>query len=134
MIQGYDLVGDILSHDDTLPRILEIAGYERRNANFHHPSRKAIALGDFTERGPGQHAFINTVKDMVDQRDYPAVVEERRFLLRCELDGAYFHLYLPAERNGDWRLAKVGRLELAAIGTLESLARQTPQEVNPLIT
>jgi hypothetical protein len=29
--------------------------------------------------------------------------EERRFLLRCELDAAFFHLYLSAEANGDWR-------------------------------
>jgi len=32
--------------------------------------------------------------------------EERRFLLRCELDAAFFHLYLPAEANGDWRQAE----------------------------
>jgi hypothetical protein len=32
--------------------------------------------------------------------------EERRFLLRCELDTAFFHLYLPAEKNGDWRPAE----------------------------
>jgi hypothetical protein len=32
--------------------------------------------------------------------------EERRFLLRCELDAAFFHLYLPAEANGDWHPAK----------------------------
>lgn len=32
--------------------------------------------------------------------------EERRFLLRCELDAADFHLYLPAEVSGDWRPAK----------------------------
>ena len=32
--------------------------------------------------------------------------EERRFLLRCELDAAFFHLYLPAEENGDWRPAR----------------------------
>ena len=31
--------------------------------------------------------------------------EERRFLLRCELDAAFFHLYMPAEANGDWRRA-----------------------------
>lgn len=29
--------------------------------------------------------------------------DERRFLLRCELDAAFFHLYLPAETNGGWR-------------------------------
>ena len=32
--------------------------------------------------------------------------EERRFLLRCELDAAFFHLYLPADPNGDWRPAR----------------------------
>ena len=29
--------------------------------------------------------------------------EERRFLLRCELDAAFFHLYLPADEHGDWQ-------------------------------
>ena len=32
--------------------------------------------------------------------------EERRLLLRCELDAAFFHLYLSAEANGDWRGAE----------------------------
>ena len=32
--------------------------------------------------------------------------EARRFLLRCELDAALFHLYLPADENGDWRPAR----------------------------
>ena len=32
--------------------------------------------------------------------------EERRVLLRCELDAAFFHLYLPADVNGDWRPAR----------------------------
>ncbi len=32
--------------------------------------------------------------------------EKRRFLLRCELDAAFFHLYLPADGNGDWRPAR----------------------------
>jgi len=31
--------------------------------------------------------------------------EERRFLLRCELDAAFFHLYLRAAANGEWRIA-----------------------------
>ena len=29
--------------------------------------------------------------------------EERRFIMRCELDAAFFHLYLPAEANGCWK-------------------------------
>jgi hypothetical protein len=27
----------------------------------------------------------------------------RRFLVRCELDAAFFHLYLPADADGQWR-------------------------------
>ena len=30
---------------------------------------------------------------------------DRRFLLRCELDAAFFHLYLPANEDGSWRAA-----------------------------
>jgi len=36
--------------------------------------------------------------------------EERRFLLCCEMDAAFFQLYLPAEKSGDWRLAE-GEME-----------------------
>ena len=32
--------------------------------------------------------------------------EERRFLIRCELDAAFFHLYLPADEKGSWRPAR----------------------------
>ena len=32
--------------------------------------------------------------------------EERRFLLRCELDAAFFHLYLPSDDRGAWRPAR----------------------------
>ena len=28
--------------------------------------------------------------------------EDRRFLIRAELDAAFFHLYLPSDANGDW--------------------------------
>lgn len=32
--------------------------------------------------------------------------DARRFLLRCELDAAFFHLYLPVDDRGDWRPAR----------------------------
>jgi len=32
--------------------------------------------------------------------------EDRRFLLRSELDAAFFHLYLPADAQGDWLPAR----------------------------
>jgi hypothetical protein len=33
--------------------------------------------------------------------------DERRFPLRCELDAAFFHLYLPSTHEGRWRRARV---------------------------
>jgi hypothetical protein len=32
--------------------------------------------------------------------------DERRFEIRCELDAAFFHLYLPCEPDGSWRQAE----------------------------
>jgi len=32
--------------------------------------------------------------------------DDRRFEIRCELDAAFFHLYLPAENDGQWRPAE----------------------------
>ena len=32
--------------------------------------------------------------------------KNRRFLLRCELDAAFFHLYLPTDERGNWRPAR----------------------------
>jgi len=48
--------------------------------------------------------------------------EERRFVIRCELDAIYFHLYLPSSANGEWRLAR--RKEGAVVDeTPEQLAQ-----------
>jgi len=35
-------------------------------------------------------------------------IEERRVLLRAELDAAFFHLYLPSDKHGDWLRAHKG--------------------------
>jgi hypothetical protein len=33
--------------------------------------------------------------------------DRRRFFIRCELDAAFFHLYLPVDVNGDWKPARI---------------------------
>jgi len=32
--------------------------------------------------------------------------EDRRFIIRCELDAAFFHLFLPIDGEGEWRPAR----------------------------
>ena len=46
----------------------------------------------------------------------------RRFAIRCELDAAFFHLYLPAHPDGGWRKAEDETLE-----QLNALERHFPK-------
>jgi Eco57I restriction-modification methylase len=50
--------------------------------------------------------------------------EERRFLLRCELDAAFFHLYLPANAEGQWIPAHI---------TVGDVRGETPEELEELL-
>jgi hypothetical protein len=52
--------------------------------------------------------------------------EERRFLLRCELDSALFHLYLPTDDDGDWRPTASGTAEDQMRSRLVFLLLATP--------
>jgi hypothetical protein len=54
--------------------------------------------------------------------------EERRFLLRCELDAAFFHLYLPATADGQWKPARIadGAARDETAGELTELKRCFP--------
>lgn len=35
--------------------------------------------------------------------------EHRRFLLRCILDAAYFHMYLPSTSDGEWAIGEASQ-------------------------
>ena len=49
--------------------------------------------------------------------------EERRFLLRCELDAAFFHLYLPAVIDGQWKPTRIAE---------GAVCDETPEELAEL--
>jgi hypothetical protein len=63
--------------------------------------------------------------------------EERRFLLRCELDTAFFHLYLPATPDGQWKPARIaeGAQRDETPAELAELKRHfpTPRDAVPYI-
>jgi hypothetical protein len=54
--------------------------------------------------------------------------EERRLLLRCELDAAFFHLYLPATPDGQWMPTRVaeGSVRDETLAELAELKRYFP--------
>lgn len=79
MAKHYDIIGDIHGCHDTLISLLETLGYQMKNAHYQHPSRKAIFVGDFIDRGPKQLAVIDTVRAMVDAEHAYAVMGNHEF-------------------------------------------------------
>ena len=50
----YDIVGDVHGQADKLEALLLAMGYRQHAGAYWHPTRKAIFVGDFIDRGPGK--------------------------------------------------------------------------------
>ncbi len=63
----YDVIGDLHGCLDELKRLLDRLGYVRDERGFRHPEgRKAVFLGDLTDRGPENMGCLALVLDMVE--------------------------------------------------------------------
>lgn len=63
----FDIIGDIHGCYDELIMLLDKLGYRRRFDHYIHPAgRKAVFLGDLTDRGPRSLDSFWLVKSMVD--------------------------------------------------------------------
>ena len=70
----YDLIGDIHGHANALEALLIGMGYTRRGIGFSHPSRRAIFLGDFLDRGPEIGRVLAIVRAMLESGSALAVM------------------------------------------------------------
>lgn len=95
-MDGFDLIGDIHGHADALKALLRRLGYSSRGSRYgyRHPSRKAIFLGDFIDRGPGQREVVNIARSMWEDGAALAVMGNH------ELNALAFHTPDP-ERPGE---------------------------------
>ena len=75
----YDLIGDIHGHADKLTQLLERLGYDRRHGHFSHPTRKAVFVGDFIDRGPQIREALQLVRPMIDNDAALAVMGNHEF-------------------------------------------------------
>lgn len=76
---SYDIIGDIHGHADQLEALLEKLGYRHRGGAWRHPSRSAIFVGDFVDRGPGQLRTLELVRAMIDAGSARAVMGNHEF-------------------------------------------------------
>lgn len=76
---GFDLIGDIHGYANELIQLLEKLGYQKLDGVFHHSVRRAIFLGDFIDRGPGQREVIDVVRPMIERGNALAVMGNHEF-------------------------------------------------------
>ena len=75
----FDIIGDIHGHSSALQAFLTHLGYQDRNGAWRHPSRQALFVGDFIDRGPGQLETVEIVRKMVDAGTARAVMGNHEF-------------------------------------------------------
>lgn len=63
---NYDIIGDIHGHAEALKALLGDLGYRETGGAWRHPSRQAIFVGDFIDRGPQQFETIDLVHRMTE--------------------------------------------------------------------
>lgn len=76
---NHDIIGDIHGHADQLEALLTELGYRHRGGAWRHPSRTAIFVGDFVDRGPGQLRTLELVRAMTDAGSARAVMGNHEF-------------------------------------------------------
>jgi hypothetical protein len=121
---AYQETGKTLD-DFVLPRVLELTYTAWDLESFAQDCIAGFASREIRKKEEGLATYIaqfvpaGTAPTSLPPYSLPPFRwdEERRFLLRCELDAAFFHLYLPTEASGTWcpaegeTTADLGRLK-----------------------
>ena len=77
--EGYDIIGDIHGQAGKLERLLAFMGYSQIAGIWMHPTRTAIFVGDFVDRGPDQVGTYRIAREMVDTGAALAVMGNHEF-------------------------------------------------------
>lgn len=75
----YDIIGDIHGQAIKLVALLKKMGYREHAGTWRHPSRTALFVGDFIDRGPGQIETLKIVRRMVTEGVAQAVMGNHEF-------------------------------------------------------
>lgn len=75
----YDIIGDVHGQAEKLEALLLAMGYREHSGAFRHPSRKAIFVGDFVDRGPRQVDTYRLARAMVEADSAMAILGNHEF-------------------------------------------------------
>ncbi len=82
----YDIIGDVHGHAALLKKLLLKLGYVKTNGSYQHPSRKAVFVGDFINRGPEIRKTIRLIRKMVEEGNAYAILGNH------EINAIIYHL------------------------------------------
>lgn len=82
----YDIIGDVHGHALLLKELLLKMGYEKSETGYAHPTRKAVFVGDFINRGPEIRKTIRTIRTMVENGHALAILGNH------EINGIISHI------------------------------------------
>ena len=89
----YDIIGDIHGHAQPLCELLKILGYRDYEGTFKHPTRKALFVGDYIDRGPEIRKTLQIVRSMVEDGSAIALMGNHEYNAICyntqRKDGTY---------------------------------------------
>lgn len=89
----YDIIGDVHGQADKLEALLQAMGYRNTAGAYRHPSRKAIFVGDYVDRGPRQVDVYRLARGMVEAESAMAILGNHEF------NAIAWHLPDPSDRN-----------------------------------
>ena len=73
------IMGDIHGHGEPLKRLRHRLGYTEIDGVWRHPTRKALFLGDYIDRGPEQLEVVRVVRAMVEAGEALAIMGNHEF-------------------------------------------------------
>ena len=102
-MHGYDIIGDIHGYTSLLKQLLTRLGYKRVNGVWRHPTRTAIFVGDFINRGPEIREALVLVRGMVESGSALAILGNHEYssiLYHIKDDkGTFMQRHIAGNRN-----------------------------------
>lgn len=75
----YDFIGDVHGHAKELKGLLRKMDYSEVDGVWKHPTRKAIFVGDYIDRGPAIRETLQIVKSMTDAGNAIALIGNHEY-------------------------------------------------------
>jgi hypothetical protein len=109
----YDIIGDVHGYADQLKNLLNKLNYSLQNGSYAHPTRKAIFVGDFINRGPKIRESIILIRKMVENGSAYAILGNHEM---------YAILYYLRDNEGKYYKKRIPKYKLQINQTLDEFS------------